>query len=64
MELISKTRDRAIVNGVRWLANSNIGLTIEVNTKMPKYGGEEHAIGEDTVGRGKDIHHMLDDEEA
>ena len=55
-------RDRPIFNGVRWLANSDIRLTIKINIELLEYGGEEHARGEDTMGRGKDNFHMLDDE--
>ena len=64
VELISKKRDRAIVNGIKWLVNSDIGLTIEINIEMLEYGGEEHAIRKDITSRGKNIRHMLDNEET
>ena len=64
VELISKVRNRAIINGVKWYTDSNIELTIETKIKMIEYGGEEHAILAETNGGKKDIGHILDNKET
>ena len=42
----------------------NIYLTIEINPKILENDSEQHTIGKDTMRRGKNICHVLNDEKV
>ena len=52
-------RDKTIVNDIRRLTDADVNLTIEVYPIVLEDGSEQHAIGKDIMGKGKNIGHML-----
>ena len=53
-----------MVYGISWLTDTDVGLTIQVYLKMLEYGGEQHVLGMDTIGRGQEISYMLNCKES